>query len=309
MALDFIAIDFETANRFRDSPCALGVSTVSSGKVVKTDHYLMRPPWSTGPEDFDDFNIGLHGISWESVKNSPEFIEVWESIYPGIEGTPIIAHNAAFDIGVLRDAIDSSGGIWPTLTYTCTLVVARRVLDLPSYSLPYVASEVGVQFNNHHDAAADAEAAASIMLALCSRESVSDLDSLLEKLRIRWGRVSEDGWNGSTVKYKRSSGALPAPRSTADQTHPLYGQFIAITGTLPNGVPRSEAQERIAYFGGTPQQNVTRETTMLVVGDVDPHLLAPGKEVSSKMSKGLKLRDQGQRLEIISGIDFLPLLD
>ncbi|HET8877955.1 MAG TPA: exonuclease, partial [Arthrobacter sp.] len=35
MALDFTAIDFETANGFRGSPCAVGLTKVRGGVVVE----------------------------------------------------------------------------------------------------------------------------------------------------------------------------------------------------------------------------------------------------------------------------------
>jgi len=42
--LDFIALDFETANSYRGSPCALGLVRVRDGKVVEEGSFLMRPP-------------------------------------------------------------------------------------------------------------------------------------------------------------------------------------------------------------------------------------------------------------------------
>ena len=34
MSIDFVALDFETANRFRGSPCAIGLAVVRDGKIV-----------------------------------------------------------------------------------------------------------------------------------------------------------------------------------------------------------------------------------------------------------------------------------
>jgi DNA polymerase III epsilon subunit-like protein len=51
----------------------------------------------------------------------------------------VVAHNAAFDIGALRAGCDAADVEWPTLTYGCSLMMARRSgLGLLSYRLPLV---------------------------------------------------------------------------------------------------------------------------------------------------------------------------
>ena len=308
MSIDFVAIDFETANRFRWSPCAIGISIVRNSKVVEQITQLICPPNATDADWFDDFNISIHGITWEMVKDKPKFLDVWNSLIPKIGNLPLVAHNAAFDIGVLRESLDEEGGEWPTLTYTCTLVTSRLILDLPSYSLPFVADALKVELKKHHDAGSDAKACADILLKLCKKTSSSTIDSFLGSLNVRWGNLSEGNWRGSTVRPKLPHD-LPEPRTDADKNHFLFGKHIALTGALPSGILRSKAQERIAYFGGIPQGGVNKETSLLVVGDIDPHKLAPGSEMSAKMKRAIELQAKGQKIEIISGFDFIPLLE
>ncbi len=71
MSLSFCAIDFETANRYRGSPCAVGLVKVVDGEVVDTRRYLMRPP--EGYDEFDPFNIRIHGITPAMVRGEPRF--------------------------------------------------------------------------------------------------------------------------------------------------------------------------------------------------------------------------------------------
>ena len=82
-----------------------------------------------------------------------------------------------------------------------------------------------------------------------------------------------------------------------------------ITGALPGGILRKDAQQRIAHYGGIPQAGVTSETDFLVVGDLDPRRLAPGANVSAKLKKALDMRSSGSKIEIICGTDFLAYLD
>ena len=59
VGLDFTAIDFETANGFRGSPCAVGLTKVRGGVVVEEASWLMRPPQNH--DRFDHHNVRIHG--------------------------------------------------------------------------------------------------------------------------------------------------------------------------------------------------------------------------------------------------------
>ena len=138
--LDFCALDFETANAFRGSPCAVGMVKVRGGVVVDAVNWLMRPP--EGFDGFDAFNVQLHGITPEMVAGQPRFAARLPQIIAFAEGLPLVAHNAAFDVGVMRDACEASEP-WPTLDYACSLVLSRQTYQLLSYSLPWVAEAAG----------------------------------------------------------------------------------------------------------------------------------------------------------------------
>ena len=79
--MDFITIDFETAGVGRDTPCELGLTFVENGKIVETKSWLIKPHcW---PE-FNEFTVRIHGIQPDDVAVAPEFIELWEEVYPTI---------------------------------------------------------------------------------------------------------------------------------------------------------------------------------------------------------------------------------
>lgn len=306
--LAFVAIDFETANAFRGSPCSIGLVYVEGGRISKESHFLCRPPGVWGPEDFDPFNISIHGITFEMVEHEAPFADLWKEIYGTFGELPLVAHNAAFDLGVIRNALECVDEPWTPLRYTCSLVLSRKMLDLPSYGLAYVADELQIPLTEHHDALADARACAQIVQSLVKQSEVKDLEGLLEKLRVSWGHLTADGWRGSTSKAATKM-SLPAPRAEASPDHFLFGKSVVISGALPYGITRETAWERIAYYGGTPQKSVTKTTTLLVIGDLDPTRLVGESGMSSKMRKAFDLQDKGQPIEVISGGDFLVYLD
>lgn len=160
--MDFLAIDFETANRARTSACAIGLVLVQNGKITQTYSRLVRPtPFYMLPDC-----EAKHGITIEDVRNASLFAEVWEECAAMFVHTPyLIAHNAPFDAGVLRHTLAYYGIECPDMIYECTLAVSRKVWKhrLHSYSLCYVADMLNVELH-HHEALSDASACAHVML-------------------------------------------------------------------------------------------------------------------------------------------------
>lgn len=160
----FVSLDFETANQHRASPCAIGLVRVVDGAIVAEDSWLMRPP-----EGFDFFrpqNIRVHGIHPHRVKGLPRFGETYQRLREFVGPSLVIGHNVAFDIQVAQKAAVASGLPMPSPRWMCTVALARQLLDLPDYRLPTVSAALGVSLTSHHDAAADARAAAQVMCAL-----------------------------------------------------------------------------------------------------------------------------------------------
>ncbi|WP_083664947.1 3'-5' exonuclease [Kocuria sp. CNJ-770] len=180
-SLDFTAIDFETANRFIGSPCAVGLVRVRAGVVVEERSAYMRPPRTRAA--FDPGNVRIHGITERTVAGHPVFDELWPRIEDWILADDadelVVAHNAAFDMGVIRAACAETGTRHAPLAYACSLALARRGYDLPSYALPRAAEAAGVPLERHHDALEDARACAGIVVDLVRRSGAGSVGALL----------------------------------------------------------------------------------------------------------------------------------
>ncbi|MEN9715240.1 MAG: hypothetical protein RJA35_707 [Actinomycetota bacterium] len=179
MPLHFTAIDFETANNSPASPCAVGLVKVRDGKIVDTFVATFQPP---DPHNwFAEMNIRVHGIRPSDVADGPDWHEVLPLMMDFIGEDVLIAHNAPFDMGVLRAAASAVSFELPELHYSCTLSMSRRAFPgLDSHRLPAVAYRVGWEEFNHHDALEDSRACAEIVMYLAARQGEgAGLDEVL----------------------------------------------------------------------------------------------------------------------------------
>lgn len=302
--MDFCALDFETANSFRGSPCAVGMVKVRGGVIVDAASWLMQPP--EGFDEFDAFNVELHGITPAMVAGQPRFAARLPQLIAFAEGLPLVAHNAAFDVGVMRDACEVSGEPWPTLDYACSLVLSRQTYQLLSYSLPWVAEAAGSPLFSHHDPLADATAAAQIVLDLARRREATTLPELVAISRCFLGHVGGESWEGCHATWS-GTGLLPSPNPNANPAHPFYGREMAFTGALAS-MTRGQAWDVVAECGATAAAGVTKHTNILVIGFQDARKLRPGEELSAKARKAADLRAKGQTIEIMPEDDFFRLL-
>jgi DNA polymerase-3 subunit epsilon len=174
--LDFTAIDFETANSSSASACAVGLVRVRAGKVVAQAGWLIRPP--LGHDAFFDLNIQIHGIRPEHVLGAKSWSDQLDDIAAFAGADVLVAHNAGFDMAVLRRACEATGDLCPPYRYFCSLQLARKAYELPSYRLPSAAAAAGFTGFAHHDATADALACAHIVIDAARRVAASDVEDL-----------------------------------------------------------------------------------------------------------------------------------
>lgn len=177
MPLNFTTIDFETANGSPASPCAVGLVKVVDGQIVDEFLATFMPP---SPHDwFHEGNIRIHGIKRSDVEDGHTWNEILPQMLEFIDGDVLVAHNATFDMGVLKASADAISFELPKVHYGCSLLVSRKVYNLESYRLNAVAYAIGHEEFDHHDALADADACARIMIHAAKRQGVEDLVALL----------------------------------------------------------------------------------------------------------------------------------
>jgi DNA polymerase-3 subunit epsilon len=309
----FLAIDFETASASRASACAVGVALFEGGQIRESAATLIDP--LLADEQWDDFNTMIHGIRSSDVVGAPSFSEAWAGLQGTYPGVPLVAHNAGFDMSVLRAEIGRAGvSVEQPLRYTCSASIARIAWpEMLSVSLPIVAEALGISLD-HHEPISDARASGEILTRAASVLGASSVDDALTRANRRWGEIHSDlTWD---TGYMRQGGGGSGPRAKDfvpdasaefDEQHPLYGATVVFTGTLQS-MTRREAYEAIVGVGAQPGDTVTKRTNVLVVGEQDLARLVAGEQMSSKQVKAAALREAGQDIQMVGEIELLRML-
>lgn len=158
----FAVLDFETASGFRDSVISIGLVIVEDNKIVDKFYTLVNPQ----TKYFNKYCVATHGLKFKDVKYAPSFEKIWEKVDKMIGDSPIVAHNVAFEKSCI-DACAESFGTNNNYTYIDTLKLSReRFKHLKSHKLNVICEEIEYNLKNYHNALADAEACAMVLINL-----------------------------------------------------------------------------------------------------------------------------------------------
>lgn len=224
--MEFVAIDFETANHHPSSACQLAAVVVQDSKIISQHSWLIRPPSGY----FSPINISIHGIRPSDVLGSPTMAQVWPELLAVLgDGLRVLmAHNARFDMGVLLASLAACDITCPDFQFNCTRALARAAWPGRNrYGLKPLGQSLGIHFK-HHDALEDARCCAKIALAI-QKQCATDgpLEQLEASLRIQRG-------------YHRQ-GKLVSPRSTGQKTR----DRLSVLATDRRGFPIQATSRRL----------------------------------------------------------------
>ena len=161
---EYLALDTET-NGLGGDLCELtevGAVLVGGGEVHETWDSLVsvERPLSRGIERFT-------GITQGMVDAAPPPEQVLPDLAARLEGRVLVAHNARFDVHVLRQAFERAGLDWPRPPVLCTVALARRFAPLATRrGLASLAASLGIEVDEVHRALPDALTCAQVFCAL-----------------------------------------------------------------------------------------------------------------------------------------------
>lgn len=306
---DFIAIDFETANSKRDSACEVGIVAVEGFAIVETFQSLIRPTTGT----FNPINVSIHGITADMVRNERTLDELWGDISCYFEpSVPVVAHNAAFDMSVLRASCSYDIPDIPDFYYADSMNIAAPFVR-GKKTLVNCAEKLGICVKQHHDALDDARVCAEICIEAFKRRGCASAWEYFCKNNIQINRFSGltpvvNTDHEKCFDYSRSKLDYAKLQSTAvpDSNCPLCGKNIVFTGEL--SISRIEAARLAANHGAIVKSSVSRATGFLVVGAQDKAVVGDDG-MSTKEEKAHALNESGDaNIKIIGESEFIEMV-
>ena len=182
MAKKYIILDTETTGL----EVQQGHRVIEIGAVLlndrkkSTDHFhtYLNPSRMIDEEAFK-----VHGITNEELIDKPPFEEIAEEFLEFIEGSTIVIHNAAFDVGFLNNELKLASSKYPKLDEICeiedSLSIARDKFPGQKNSLDALANryEISGYDRTFHGALLDANILADVYMFLTGGQSKFEFDS------------------------------------------------------------------------------------------------------------------------------------
>jgi DNA polymerase-3 subunit epsilon len=309
--MDFITIDFEIANRKFNSACSIGICFVENNKIVNEMYFLIKPPNLEMDEDFSS----IHNLTIEDLKHAQRFDEVWSKIsHYFCKETLIVAHNAHFDMNVLKNCIVEYSLDIPEFNYVCSIPISTRACRGEGIggSLKDRTERFGVIINEHHNALSDARACAELVInciELKKRKSIHSYCKVHSSIPIKLFSElkTQSTFMKGGKKFNKVKVTDISPSSYSfDNGHPFFEKQIVFTGNLES-IERVIAMQKVVDVGGIIKNGVSRKTDYLVVGFQDKALVG-NAGTSTKERKAYELIEKNHNIQIINESKFLELL-
>ena len=153
----------------------------------------------------------VHGISYRDVADAPALAEVAPRLLELLDGAIFVAHNAGFDLAMLRHGLAAAGIDYEPPAVACTLEAFRLLEPLaPAHSLDAVCERHGIALDAHHaldDALATAALLRLVLAAGFAPETVELDQAALWRLRSRGDeRPATDGQIRRVFALGRAAG-------------------------------------------------------------------------------------------------------
>lgn len=288
--LNFIAIDFETANSEYSTICQIGMACFENGELIREESQLINPK-----THFDAMNIAKHGITPQKVEGYPTFPEFYPEFLNRINNQ-IAIHHQPFDFSAYCQACEFHNLEYANTYWLDNAAVVRRTWEQFSkkgYGLKNVANYLGIEFS-HHDACEDARTAGLIFIEACklTGNTIEKWAELVEAKRIKPYH--------SEPSLQRIRGEVLKPNTYSTINHNyFYGKKVVISGTYDNWPDRNNLALILKNMGADIDSAVSDKTNILCAGNgVGP----------SKLKKMQTNIEAGKEASVLNEVEILELL-
>lgn len=194
----FVAFDTETSGAYAvgSDVVEFGAVKWQGGAVVDRLQFLLKPR-----EPMTDFIIGIHGITNQMVANAPLMSDKIGEIQKFFEGSLLIAHHAAFDLGFLAYDFEKNLIPFPTEPVLCSSLLSQKLVHgVQNHKLQNLVQELGLQGGAAHRAEDDAYSCLQVGLICFEKASANGPATIQELIKIQekiyyWNRFSIQALN------------------------------------------------------------------------------------------------------------------
>lgn len=287
--MNYITIDFETANSNLTSACSIGIVVVEDNVIKEKLYYLINPE-----EEFFDYNITIHHIEAKDVEDADTFKELWPKIKHLFNDTVVYAHNAGFDISILKALIEKYGLDFPKIKWGCTLKIARKLWkdDLVNCKLGTISNFLGVN-HDYHNALSDAIVCVEIINRGQKIMRVDTDSELYDALGIRYGQYNEEKYYGTYFKYGRSKKAEPIKNE-------LLNDKVVYLAGKPSKLTRNELKNKLLLNGAYIEKNINLSLDYFVLLGNAPKSSVQRLEALEGKGQGILVLDEDAILGMIN---------
>ena len=157
----FVVFDTETTgfSAEKDRIVEIGAVKIRNGAIVEERDWLINPQMAIPKRA-----TRVHGITDEMVKGKPSFAEAYPEFQAFVGDAVLIAHNARFDVAMVREEAARAGLPTPANVVIDTLKLFRKWYpEATTHQLAPLAAYVGVAGDGFHRGDADSRYAALIL--------------------------------------------------------------------------------------------------------------------------------------------------
>ena len=188
---EIVCFDIETTGLKvrREAITEIGAVVLKNGEITERFQTFVNPNRRLTPEI-----IGLTGITDAMLADAPQLKDALTAFLQFVNGRPLAAHNAEFDISFIREGCRKVGLEFDP-TYVDSLILAQNLLpELHKYKLDIVAEHLDLPAFNHHRASDDAGMVGYMLIPFFERmrremgiSRLQEINGQMEKLRPRGG--------------------------------------------------------------------------------------------------------------------------
>lgn len=293
MPLDYFVFDIESTDKnYRASEiCEIAALKICDGKVVDKFETLV---FIDG--DICETAAEKNHISKDMLQDAPHMTTALNAFLRFI-GTDavLVGHNIkTFDLPFIGRVADLCGVKFSYREAIDTLTLAKRAWPgLASHKMDDLRTRLDLELDGGHRALKDCFDEYELYMRI--RKDVEEGRATVAPPKKETSRTGAK-WSGKWERKKARD--FSTERTEFDKRHPLFGKYVVISGEV-DGIDYNDCMQIICDFGGHPQDNVTKATNYLVVGE------NPGK---GKLAKAQEYKERGLSIEIIDAGTFIEMI-